>query len=145
MRKEPLKAVSVLALTAALLLGGQGMSYAFDGPPPPPPHKYCPASELSPEQLKSYKELHDAFIAASLPLRQQDIIKKAELKAEMMSPAPNTEKVLRLHKELGELKGKLAVVRIKFKAECLAKGLPPLPKHPDRKGPHHGPGKDQLR
>lgn len=54
------------------------------------------------------------------------IMKRAELKSQMISQTPDSAKVEALHKELGELEGKLATAKIKFRADLEQQACPAI-------------------
>ena len=115
-----------LSTAAVLLLGTAGIAYAQPG------HHggmygrewKAQAVELSQEQMAQLDAARARHRAEVEPLHQQMIIKRAELKSEMISQNPDSGKVEALHKEIGELQGKLANAQIKHNEELAAQGLP---------------------
>ena len=115
--------ITTLALVAALSLvcaefaqAQPEAHFAKDGPRQEAP--------LSPEQMETVQKMSKAFFDQTLPLRQALIVKKAELKAQMLSPNPDAAKVETLYREIGDLRGKMAVARLNLRAELEKQGIP---------------------
>jgi len=115
--------ITTLALVAALSLvcadfaqAQPAAHFAKDGPRQEAP--------LSPEQMETVQKMSKAFFDQTLPLRQALIVKKAELKAQMLSPNPDAAKVETLYREIGDLRGKMAVARLNLREELEKQGIP---------------------
>ena len=113
-----------LALAAALILSLCATAMARQGGDDSRRHGGYAMSELTPEQSATVEKLHEAFFTATEPIRQQMIVKQAELKAELIAGKPNAQKVEQLSTELGALRGKMMNERIALKAKLAEAGIP---------------------
>lgn len=82
------------------------------------------AATMTPEQVTQAQQLHDEFYASTVPLRQQMIVKRAELDAERLADKPDPKKIEQLCTELGSLRGKMLNQRDAFEAKFSAAGFP---------------------
>ena len=113
-----------LALASSMFLGFSGLAMAWPGGHGGGHNGSGYAATLTPEQMNQVQQLHDEFYEATVPLRQQMIIKTAELKAECMADKPDAKKIEQLSTELGTLRGKMITQRNAFEAKFAAAGLP---------------------
>ena len=121
--------VIALSMAAVVLLGSTGIAFAQPGYHNADSninHKGWngPATELTQEQITQLEQAREKHQSAVEPLRQELIVKHAELQSQMIAQKPDTGKVESLNKEIGEIKGKLASENIKFRAELEKQGLP---------------------
>ena len=65
------------------------------------------APTLTPEQTATVEKLHADFFTATVAIRQQLIVKRAELQAELLGNKPDPQKVEKLSTEIGTLRGKM--------------------------------------
>ncbi|MBQ4132753.1 MAG: periplasmic heavy metal sensor [Desulfovibrionaceae bacterium] len=140
----------VIALAAAtlIILGAGSNALAQPGKHPEAPAqggKPTPAFELSEEQRIKFNALDKHHRSSLEPLRQQLIIKRAELQSLMIGHSPDTGKIISLHRELGELHGKLTAEHIRFRNELEKYDLPrPKAFHqPHEKGRGHHARQDR--
>ena len=67
---------------------------------------------LSEEQIKQMQAERKAFFDATKEIRQQIYQKRLELRSELAKKEPDSEKSIRLQKEISELKGKTSATMI---------------------------------
>lgn len=139
LRMTTLALLAALSLTCADFVQAQpDRAPSKEGP--------CQEAPLTPEQMESVKKMSEAFFEQTLPLRQALIVKKAELKAQMISPQPDTAKVIVLSREIGELRGKMKAARITLRVELEKQGIPASRCPMLKEGPRHrGPACDRPR
>lgn len=113
-----------LALASTIFLGFSGMAMAWPGAHGGGHNGAGYTSALTPEQVTQAQQLHDEFYTSTVSLRQQMIVKNAELRAECMAEKPDTKKIEQLSTELGTLRGKMITQRNAFEAKFAAAGLP---------------------
>ena len=112
--------ILALAVMATALIGFSGIANAGMGNGSP-----CGYNQnLTPEQQTKMQSMHAEFLTATEATRQQLIMKRAELKAQMASSKPDTAKIEAISKELGVLEGKMRAECIKFNGQMSAEGLP---------------------
>lgn len=108
-----------LAVMATAIIGFSGVANAAMD------HTQCMQNQnLTPEQQAKMQKMHTEFLTATDATRQQLITKRAELKAQMTSPNPDTAKIEAISKELGVLEGKMRAECVKFNAQLTKEGLP---------------------
>ena len=119
MKKFSLR-VLALAVMATALIGFSGVASAGMGNGSP-----CGYNQnLTPEQQTKMQKMHTEFLTATESTRQQLIMKRAELKAQMSSTNPDTAKIESISKDLGVLEGKMRAECVKFNKLKEAEGLP---------------------
>ena len=128
--------ILALAVMVTALLGFSGVANAAWGDGP----NDGAYQTLSKEQQTKMQNLHSEFFTATEDIRQQMIIKRAELQAEMISSKPNTAKIEALSTELGALDGKMLVERSKLNNRISAEGLPDFCRGPGFMGHNGGAG-----
>ena len=121
----------IIAMTAVALLtlnaGGGALAQTAETQPSGEGHSQeSPLFKLSEEQQARLDGLRKHHLSSLEPLEQQLIIKRAELQSQMIARNPNPDKVISLHREIGELKGKVAAEHIRFHSELEKQNLPPF-------------------
>lgn len=117
-------------VATVLVLGISGVGAAVAAPAP---------ADVNPEEMRAKAEkIHEDHRAATDTTRQQLMVKEAELKGQMQSVNPDTGRIEALSKEIGELRGRLAVAKIKMKQQLEKEGLADMHRGPGKK---HGPRK----
>ena len=107
--------VAAILATAGLAIAlesakgpGMGMGYGpHSGGPGLRGHGLWGALKLSPEQVEKMKALRKSFSEQVLPLRNELMRKKFELKALWMQTNPDEEKILAKQKEINDLRAQL--------------------------------------
>lgn len=116
------------SLRLAVLAFAAACSLALAGPAEARPdwHGDCPGPKapLTQEQRDAVHKLTQDFMDKTLGVRQALIVRKAELKAQLISPTPDVAKVENLSREIGELRGKMLSARLAYRAELARLGLP---------------------
>ena len=80
-------------------------------------HGLWKSLNLTPEQAEKMKALRKGFFEQTLPLRNDLMSKKFELKALWLKPDPDEERILAKQKEISALKAQLGEIAIKNRLE----------------------------
>lgn len=130
MKRTTIKMMTLaLALSATVAVAGlaeargMGGGYGRQGAGPVYGQGYN-APALTAEQQAAAQKIFAAHLAVVQPIKQQLIVKQAELQAQMISATPNAAKVEALSKEIGGLRGKMLAERANMNAQLTKEGLP---------------------
>lgn len=108
--KKTTRHLAFLALAALFVVTSSGIAeargYGNRGGGP-----WYGASAMTQEQQTKAQQIMSAQYEKMAPVKQQMIVKQAELQAQMISPAPDKAKIESLAKEIGALKGKMLAAR----------------------------------
>jgi len=97
---------------------GMGMGYGpHSGGGHSGSHGLWKALNLTPEQVEKMKALRKSFFEQTLPLRNDLMSKKFELKALWLKPDPDEGSILSKQKEISALKAQLGEIAIKNRFE----------------------------
>ncbi len=116
-----------LALTATAVLGFSGVALAWHGGPgynDRGSNQGCYGMQNStPEQQAAAQKLFDEFQTSTDSVRQQLVVKEAELRAQTDSPSPDAQKIEALSQEIGKLRGQMLAARVGLDAKLRDAGL----------------------
>lgn len=117
------KKLAVLALACGMVFG---MASIGEAAGPMGPDYGCPAygMQLTPEQMEKARKIFTDNYAGMESTRQALAAKRAELAAQLDSPAPDRAKIESLSREIGELRGKMLSARAEVRANLAREGLP---------------------
>lgn len=121
--KKSLCGFLALAMLATGVIGFSGVAEARGGRH----NGYGPGynyNNLTPEQQEKARKLHDEHYNSVAPIRQQMIVKQAELDALLINEKPDAKKVESLSRDLGELRGKMMNQRLALRDRLEKEGLP---------------------
>lgn len=119
--KTSMRKLSVLLLAATL---GSGFTFSGMAHAKPDGEKNQPRHELTQEQRDSAKKIFAESRAATAETRKALDAKKSELDALLKNENPDKAKIVALSREIGELRGKLAISKMDTKTELKKAGLP---------------------
>lgn len=142
------KKLAVLALASGIVFGMASLGQAA-GPIGPDYGGPAYGMQLTPEQMEKARKIFTDNYAGMESTRQALAAKRAELAAQLDSPAPDRAKIESLSREIGELRGKMLSARAEVRSSLAKEGLPADfygPNAPQRgyeDGPawHHGHGR----
>lgn len=149
-------ALTILALaTTAMAYGGHGYGHRGAGMGPGMngyAQGACPgwgansaAANLTPEQRETAQALLDDFTAKMIPVRQELMVKHAQLRAALMAPEVDTAAVEALSGDIAELRTSLFTHGVELREAFKDAGIPAnagFGRHHRGMGPgmHHGRG-----
>jgi Spy/CpxP family protein refolding chaperone len=96
---------------------GMGMGYGPHSGGRLGGHGLCKALNLTPEQMQKVQALRESFFKETLPLRNDLMSKKLELRSLWLQTNPDEEKILAKQKEISTLRAQLGERAIKNRLE----------------------------
>jgi Spy/CpxP family protein refolding chaperone len=103
---------------------GMGMGYGAGDPGYGPrgqgygPGAWGAALNLTPEQTQKLQGLRDGFFKETIPLRNEMMVKKLELRTLWAQTKPEQEKILAKQKEINALRAQMQEKSTKFRLEA---------------------------
>ena len=82
------------------------------------PGAWAAALNLTPEQTKKLQTLRDGFFKETIPLRNEMMVKKLELRTLWAQAKPEQEKILAKQKEINALRAQMQEKGTKFRLEA---------------------------